>query len=120
MIILILECMLLGIVAALTGIFYNHTLQAGSIFCKLGVILDYWAENKDGFKGWIANPLGACIYCSTTWITIFIMVLYWESWSEPPKWEDIIICTLAAIGTQHIFVRMWCYIKTNVDKANED
>lgn len=71
MIILILECMLLGIVAALTGVFYNYTLQAGSIFCKLGMILDDWSENEGGFKGWIANPLGACIYCSTTWITIF-------------------------------------------------
>ena len=57
MIILILECMLLGVVAALTGVFYNYTLQAGSIFCKLGMILDDWSENEGGFKGWIANPL---------------------------------------------------------------
>ena len=66
MIILILECMLLGIVAALAGIFYNYTLQSGSIFCRIGIILDDWSENEGGFKGWIANPLGACIYCSTT------------------------------------------------------
>lgn len=66
MIILILECMLLGIVAALTGIFYNYTLCNGSIFQKLDVVLVNWAENEGGFKGWIANPLGACIYCSTT------------------------------------------------------
>jgi hypothetical protein len=43
MIILILECMLLGIVAALTGIFYNYTL------CN--VVLVNWAENEGGFKG---------------------------------------------------------------------
>ena len=92
--------MLLGVVAALAGIFYNHTLQTGSIFCKLGVILDDWAENEGGFKGWIANPLGACIYCSTTWITIFIMILYWLSWDVLPKWENIIIGTLAAIGEE--------------------
>lgn len=104
MITLILECMLLGIVAALTGIFYNHTLQAGSIFCKLGVILDYWAENKGGFKGWIANPLGACIYCSTTWIAIILMTIYWWSWDILPDIPCIIICSLAAIGVQHVSV----------------
>ena len=107
MIVLILECMLLGIVAALTGIFYNSTLQTGSIFCKLGVILDDWAENEGGFKSWIANPLGACIYCSTTWITIFIMAIYWLSWSSCPDIATIVICTLAAIGVQHLIIRIF-------------
>ncbi len=116
MIILILECMLLGVVAALVGIFYNYTLQRGSIFCRIGIILDDWSENEGGFKGWIANPLGACIYCSTTWITIFIMVLYWLSWSNLPKWEDIIIGTLAAIGMQHVLLRLWCYTKNHVEE----
>lgn len=117
MIILILECMLLGIVAALVGIFYNYTLQSGSIFCRIGIILDDWSENEGGFKGWIANPLGACIYCSTAWITIFIMVLYWSSWNEPPKWEDIIIGTLAAIGVQHVLLRLWCYTINHVEEG---
>lgn len=130
---LIYESMLLGIVAWMIGLFYNYTLQNNAILGKIGNILKEWRDFPewvedagftpkpiDRFKSWIANPLGACIYCSTTWITIFIMILYWSSWDEPPKWEDIIICTLAAIGTQHIFVRMWCYIKINVDKANED
>lgn len=106
MITLILECMLLGVVAALTGIFYNYTLQVGSIFCKLGVILDDWSENGDGFKGWIANVLGACIFCNTTWITIFIMAIYWLSWSNCPDIATIIICTLAAIGMQHLIIRV--------------
>lgn len=99
MITLILECMLLGVVAALTGIFYNHTLQAGSIFCKLGVILDDWSENKGG--------LGACIYCSTTWITIFIMTIYWLSWSSCPDIATMVICTLATIGMQHLIIRIF-------------
>lgn len=115
MIDLIFECMLLGIVAALAGIFYNHTLQSGSIFCRMGTMLNGWSK-QGGFKGWITNPLGACIYCSTTWITIFIMALYWGSWNEPPKWEDIIICTLAAIGVQHILVRLYVMEEqSNVD-----
>lgn len=116
MIDLIFECMLLGIVATLVGIFYNYTLQRGSIFCRIGIILDDWSENEGGFKGWIANPLGACIYCSTTWITIFIMVLYWRSYNNLPKWEDIIIGTLAAIGMQHILLRLWCYTKNHVEE----
>lgn len=107
MIIFILESMLLGIVAALTGIFYNYTLQTGSIFCKLGVILDDWAENESGFKGWIANPLGACIYCSTTWITIFIMAIYWPSRSSCPDTGAIVICTLTAVGMQHLIIRIF-------------
>ena len=115
MITLILECMLLGIVAALTGIFYNYTLQSGSIFCKLGSLLDKWSEGN-GFKAWVSNPLGACIYCSTTWITIFIMILYWLSWDVLPKWENIIIGTLAAIGIQHVLLRLWCYIKNHTEE----
>lgn len=107
MIILILECMLLGIVAALIGIFYNYTLQVGSIFQKLGVYLDDWARFEDGFKYWLANVLGACIYCNTTWITIFIMAIYWLSWSSCPDMATIIICTLAAIGMQHLIIRIF-------------
>ena len=79
MITLILECMLLGIVAALVGIFYNYTLQTGSIFCKLGMILDNWAENEDGFKGWIANPLGACIFCSRACSKFIIWICHHRS-----------------------------------------
>lgn len=104
MILLIIECMLLGIVAALTGIFYNYTLQNGSIFYKLSNLLDRWSEGND-LKAWISNPLGACIYCNTTWITIFVMAIYWLSWSITPKWEDIIIGTLTAVGMQHILIR---------------
>lgn len=107
MITLILECMILGIVAALIGIFYNYTLQTDSIFCKLGTILDDWAENKEGFKSWIANPLGACIYCSTTWITILIMIIYWMSWVNCPNIPTMIICTLAAIGVQHLIIKIF-------------
>ena len=114
MIVFILECMMLGFVSCLIGIFYNYTLEYNHIFGKISVILDDWSENEGGFKGWIANPLGACIYCSTTWITIFIMVLYWLSWDIAPKWEDIIIGTLAAIGMQHVLLRLWCYTINHV------
>ena len=109
MITFLYECFLLGIVGALVGIFYNYTLNNGAIFSSLADILTGWAYCK-GFKGWIANPLGACIYCSTTWITIFIMVFYWLSWCEPPRIYDIIMGTLAAIGVQHIIIRIYSII----------
>ena len=123
---LIYESILLGVVAWMIGLFYNYTLENNHIFGKIGAILNYWADLPDEivdagftpkpidkFKAWIANPLGACIYCSTTWITIFIMALYWLSWSGLPKWEDIIIGTLAAIGMQHVLLRLWCHINLN-------
>lgn len=106
MILIIAECMLLGVVAALTGVFYNYTLQAGSIFCKLGMILDDWSENEGGFKGWVANPLGACIYCNTTWITIFIVAI-WLSRGSCPDIATMVICTLAAVGVQHLIIRIF-------------
>jgi hypothetical protein len=106
MIPLIIECMLLGIVAALIGIFYNYTLQSGSIFRKLGSLLDKWSEGND-FKAWISNSLGACIYCSTTWITIFIMISYWLSRDSCPDITTMVICTLAAIGVQHLIIRIF-------------
>lgn len=112
---LIYESILLGIVGGLIGILYNYSLSNGAIFGKVGELLDKWSD-KGGFIGWIANPLGACIYCSTTWITIFIMVLYWLSWDIAPKWENIIIGTLAAIGVQHVLLRLWCYTKNHVEE----
>lgn len=133
MITYIFDCMMLGFVSCLVGIFYNYTLGNNHIFGKIGATLNYWADLPDEiidagffpkpidkFKAWIANPLGACIYCNTTWITIFIMVLHWLSWNVAPKWENIIIGTLTAIGIQHVWVRLWCYIKTNVERANKD
>lgn len=127
---IIFECMILGFVSCLVGIFYNYTLENNHIFGKIGATLNYWADLPDEicrckilllkpidkFKAWIANPLGACIYCSTTWITIFIMVLYWSSWNELPKWGNIIIGTLAAIGMQHVLLRLWCYTKNHVEE----
>lgn len=107
MIDIILECMLIGITAAFVGIFYNYTLSTGQIFQKLGVYLEDWAKFDTGFKSWIANVLGACIYCNTTWITIVLMVIYWASWDRIPDTPCIIISTLGALGMQHIVIRIF-------------
>lgn len=102
---LIYESILLGIVGGLIGVLYNYSLSNGAIFGKVGELLDKWSD-KGGFIGWISNPLGACIYCSSTWITIFILILYWYSWSCLPDIPCIIICSLAALGVQHFIVRL--------------
>ena len=96
MIKLIYESMLLGVVAWMIGLFYNYTLQNNAIFGKIGNILKEWRDFPecieavgftpkliDRFKSWISSPLGACIYCSTTWIAIFISVIYLLSFSIP-------------------------------------
>lgn len=98
--------MLLGVVAALLGLFYNYTLKNGCIFGILGDFLTNMSY-KGGILAFIANPLGACIYCSTTWITILLMIIYWLSWCEVPGLYTIIICTLAAIGVQHLLIRIF-------------
>lgn len=112
---LIGESMLLGIISCLLGILYNYSLQNNSVFGKFGSLLSRLSEKK-GFLGWLSDPLGACIYCSTTWLTIIIMVIYWSSWECLPSWQDIVICTISAIGVQHILMRLWCEITeiTNV------
>lgn len=107
MIILVVGCILLGTAAALIGIFYSYILRTSSIFCKLSIILDDLAENEGGFKGWIAKQLGACIYCSTTWITIFIIAAYWLSDDNCPDVVTMVICTLASLGVQYLIIRIF-------------
>lgn len=118
--------MLLGLISCLTGIFYNYTLENNAIFGKIGAKLREWrdfpeyAEDAgfkvkpmDRFKAWVSNPLGACSYCSTTWIAIFISIIYIVSFSVPLKWEYDIMGVLTVIGVQHILLRLWYSINNN-------
>lgn len=120
MILIIIETLLIGVIGHLIGVFYNYSLRYGSIFGKLGNILNSWANLYDHildknykpllldrFKAWIANPLGECPYCSTTWITIILLILYWSSWEVLPKTQLIIISSSAALGIQHILLRLF-------------
>lgn len=58
----------------------------------------------DRFKAWLAYPLGYCIYCNTTIITIVLCILYLSSYEVLPTWQNIIIGVIAAIGVQHLVV----------------
>ncbi|WP_294166665.1 hypothetical protein [uncultured Clostridium sp.] len=60
------------------------------------------------FLGFIAYPLGFCIYCSTTWITFFLCALWLFNWESLPDWNLIVIGVLAATGVQHLIVCCAC------------
>nr|DAG91341.1 MAG TPA: Protein of unknown function (DUF1360) [Crassvirales sp.] len=48
-------------------------------------------KSGNRFLHFIAYPLGFCIYCSTFWITMLILILFLTSWDSLPKWQDIVI-----------------------------
>ena len=115
---LLLEFILLGLTGGLFGIFYRDCLKPKNmIFYKLYYrVLKVWIEKSnqenstafEKFLGWIAFQLGFCIYCSTTWITIFISILYLSAWDSLPKWQDIVIGMTLALGVQHLVVVSAC------------
>ena len=123
-VLLFVEFALLGIVGGLLGIFYRNCLKVEDmIFHWWYRILKVWVLysevicNEEGcheptlwrkFLGFIAYPLGFCIYCSTTWITFFIIALYLSTWEILPNWQMIVIGTLLSTGVQHLIVICSC------------
>ena len=66
------------------------------------------AKSTNKFISFIAYPLGYCIYCSTTWITFFLCLLYITTLNTMPEWQYIVIGVIAASGAQHIIVSSAC------------
>lgn len=118
MIALLFEFILIGLAGGLLGIFYRDCLKPKNmIFYKLyEKVFKIWVlearyevpSKWKSFKGWIAYPLGYCIYCSTTWITFILCAIYLSSWNVLPKWQDIMIGIVLASGIQHIVVASAC------------
>lgn len=79
--VLMFEFMLLGVIDGLLGIFYP-------LYSKVFVPM---VKSGNRFLHFIAYPLGFCIYCSTFWITMLILILFLTSWDSLPKWQDIVI-----------------------------
>ena len=129
MITLLFEFILLGLVGGLIGLFYRNCLKGENQMFNFIYYrwLKPWAEIKDDlwcnecinikprkidrFKAWLAYPLGYCIYCNTTTITIILCMLYISSWEElpasreeMPASQNVIIGVIAAIGVQHLVV----------------
>lgn len=123
-VLLFVEFALLGIVGGLLGVFYRNCLKVEDmIFHWWYRILRVWVLysevicDEEGcheptlwrkFLGFIAYPLGFCIYCSTTWITFFIIALYLSTWEILPNWQMIVIGTLLSTGVQHLIVVCSC------------
>lgn len=124
-VLLFVEFAILGIVGGLLGVFYRNCLKPeGMIFnWWYYKVLKPWVELKDDLeeagieheltffdklKAFVAMPLGYCIYCSTTWITFFIIALYLSTWEILPDWQMIVIGTLLSTGVQHIIVVCSC------------
>lgn len=107
---LMLEFMLIGFIGGLLGIFYRNCLKVENmIFNKLYTkVFVPMAESDNRFLSFIAYPLGYCIYCSTTWITFFLCLLFLTSWDSLPKWQDIVIGIIAAEGVAHLVVCISC------------
>lgn len=104
------EFMIIGLIGGLLGIFYRNCLKVEDmIFSPLyKKVLKPWALSNNRFLSFIAYPLGFCIYCSTTWITFFLCLLFLTSWEVLPKWQDIVIGVIAASGVQHLVVCAAC------------
>lgn len=120
---LLIEFLLLGLAGGLLGIFYRDCLKPKNmIFHGIYRVLAKWVHRPKEqleilhiipsrfhrFLAWIAFPLGYCIYCSTTWITIFICLIYLSSWDILPQWQDIAVGMILSLGVQHIIVASAC------------
>lgn len=116
---LFIDFILIGIAGALLGLFYRNCLKAKgmALNCLYDKWLSKWAEfpdvlsenncvpkKMDIIKARIAYPLGYCIYCSTFWITVILCIIYLTSWVNLPKWEDMVLGVVMAIGVQHLII----------------
>ena len=122
MITLLFEFILLGLVGGLIGLFYRNCLKGKNQVLNFIYYrwLKPWAEIKDDLwcnecinikprkidrlKAWLAYPLGYCIYCNTTVITIILCMSYLSSGREVPADQNVAIGVIAAIGVQHLVV----------------
>lgn len=89
--VLMFEFMLLGVIGGLLGIFYRNCLKVKDmIFYPLySKVFVPMVKSGNRFLHFIAYPLGFCIYCSTFWITMLILILFLTSWDSLPKWQDL-------------------------------
>lgn len=96
--VLMFEFMLLGVIGGLLGIFYRNCLKVEDMI--------FYPLYSKVFVPMV--KIGFCIYCSTFWITMPILILFLTSWDSLPKWQDIVIGTIAAEGVAHLIVCISC------------
>lgn len=105
---------IVGLIGGLFGTFYRDCLKVKNmIFNWWYKILKRCVERKDeslfrGFIAWLSYPLGYCIYCSTTWITIFLGLIVLSKVNYFISWQDIVIFLVSSLGVQHITIAIIC------------
>lgn len=122
------EIIFIGLMAGLLGLFYRNCLKKkGMIFYPLYLRLSRWVDDAEfcrdypieaeeegydleysQFLGWIAYPLGYCIYCSTTWISILMFLIYMASYEVLFSWHWVLLGMLSVIGISHLVVLISC------------
>lgn len=99
--------LLIGFIGGIFGIFYRNCLKVKNmIFNPLyRILLKMTKMNK--VMRFIAYPLGYCIYCSSTWITIFLSIIYLSTLYNI-EWQDIVLILIPSMGMQHLVVLIGC------------
>lgn len=122
------EFLFIGLIAGLFGLFFRNCLKGENmIFEPYYLFLKNFVDQaefcrefrtvaeEEGmniklylFLGWLAYPLGYCIYCTTTWISIFLYILYISSWEVLPSWHWVVIGLITAMSISHLVVLSSC------------
>ena len=117
---MILEGALIGVVGGLVGVFYRNCLKVKNmIFNPLYFGLRKLV-NKGGFFKFISYPLGYCIYCSTTWITFLLCLIFITNMHTEASWQDLVLFISTSSAVQHIVVCISCrfIISNHPDLSN--
>lgn len=122
------EILFIGLAAGLLGLFYRNCLKGEDmIFHTFYLRLQRLVDNaefcrdfpveaeEEGYDiqwasilGWIAYPLGYCIYCSTAWIAIFMFLIYMASYEVLFSWYWVLLGMGAVMAVSHLVVLIAC------------
>lgn len=104
--------LILSLMTACLGWFFQYTLKPGEIFGRYGLLLTaLWMKNwrrKDRWVRPILKPLGQCVFCNSTWIAIvvYIIALFtlfgWQNTAFIPALTGLFLFT----GLNYIWVKL--------------
>ena len=72
----IINIFIYSFLSACLSLFINKCFQKDMIFRRYFLLLTYywikWHKRKDRWKRKVLKPIGLCIYCYSTWVSIFV------------------------------------------------
>lgn len=94
------ESSMVAVLAPVTSFFLQFCYSPGNIFQKWIPFLQKWfRDNHKNPLGFLASPLGLCMYCQNIWITISIFAFI------QPRVEDLTWwMVLPVISFSHLFI----------------